>query len=80
MQIAEKIYIYLRKIKKKVKKNIKFFNRSLFKKELIKLGASKIDYLNIINLKKLKKAKNKKEKFNIFIAYYLNHIRLIDNF
>ena len=30
--------------------------------------------------KKLKKAKNKKEKFNIFIAYYLNHIRLIDNF
>ena len=80
MQIAEKIYIYLRKIKKKVKKNIKFFNRSLYKKELIKLGASKIDYLDIINLKKLKKAKNKKEKFNIFIAYYLNHIRLIDNF
>ena len=80
MQIAEKIYIYLRKIKKKVKKNIKFFNSSLFKKELIKLGASKIDYLDIINLKKLKKAKNKNEKFNIFIAYYLNHIRLIDNF
>jgi pantoate--beta-alanine ligase len=42
MQVAKKIYIYLRKIKKKVKKNIKFFNRSSFKKELIKLGASKI--------------------------------------
>ena len=80
MQIAKKIYIYLHKIKKKVKKNMKFFNRSLFEKELIKLGVSKIDYLNIINLEKLKKAKNKKEKFNIFIAYYLNNIRLIDNF
>ena len=47
--------------------------------KLIKLGIKKVDYIEILNSNTLKKVKNKKEKFKIFIAYYLNNIRLIDN-
>ena len=79
MKIAKNIYTYLIKIKKKTKKNFKLFDSSLFKKDLIKIGANKVDYLEIINKKSLQKPKKLKETFNIFIAYYLNKIRLIDN-
>ena len=79
MKIAKNVYNYLIKIKKKTKKNFKLFNSSLFKKELIKLGVDKVDYLEIINKKSLRKPKKLKESFNIFIAYYLNKVRLIDN-
>lgn len=80
MKIAEKVYNYLIKIKRKVKKNIKYLDYPLFKKNLIKIGVNKIDYLELINLKKLQNVKNSKENFNIFIAYYLKKVRLIDNF
>jgi len=80
MKIAKKVYDFLYNIKKRTKKNIKFFNSLLFQKKLIKLGVNKIDYLEIINLEKLKKPTSIKENFNIFIAYYLKNIRLIDNF
>jgi len=43
------------------------------------MGVSKIDYLELYNLKNFKRPKNKKEKFNIFVAYYINKTRLIDN-
>ncbi|MBD1146162.1 pantoate--beta-alanine ligase [Pelagibacterales bacterium SAG-MED28] len=79
MKIAKNVYDYLIKIKKKIKKNSKLFNPLLFKKHLIKLGVSRIDYLEIINLKSLSRPKKPKESFNIFIAYYLNNVRLIDN-
>ena len=79
MKIAKNVYRYLIKIKKKTKKNSKLFNSLLFKKDLIKLGVNKIDYLEIINLKSLSKPRKLKESFNIFIAYYLNKVRLIDN-
>tara|TARA_E500000178_G_C16821726_1_gene661815 strand:- start:96 stop:911 length:816 start_codon:yes stop_codon:yes gene_type:complete len=79
MKIAKDVYNYLIKIKKETKKNFKLFNRSLFKKDLIKLGVKKIDYLEIINQERLQKPKKINETFNIFIAYYLNEIRLIDN-
>ena len=36
-------------------------------------------YLEIINLKSLSRPRKFKESFNIFIAYYLNKVRLIDN-
>jgi len=78
--IAKNIYNYLIYIKKNTKKNIKLFKSLTLQKELIKLGASKVDYLELINVKKLEKPKNKKENYNIFIAYYLKDIRLIDNF
>ena len=49
------------------------------KKELINLYNIKIDYLelrNISNLKNSVKLKNSK----IFFAYYINGVRLIDNY
>ena len=78
INIAGKVYRYL----KKNKKNI--FNESLKKKQLtinkiIKFGINKVDYLEFVNLRTLKKIKTKKDKFNIFIAYYIDKIRLIDN-
>ena len=79
MKIAKNVYKYLIRIKKKTKKNFKLFNSLLFKKDLIKLGINKIDYLEIINLKSLSRPKKFKESFNIFIAYHLNKVRLIDN-
>ena len=79
MRKAKNVYNYLNTIKKKTKKNFKLFNPSLFKKDLIKLGVSKIDYLEIINKNSLQKPKRSNETFNIFIAYYLDKIRLIDN-
>ena len=79
MEIAKNVYNYLIKIKKNTKKKFKLFNFSLFKKDLIKLGVNKIDYLEIINLKSLSRPKKLKESFSIFIAYHLNKVRLIDN-
>ena len=79
MKIAKNVYNYLIKIKKKTKKNFKLFNTLLFKRDLIKLGVNKIDYLEIINLKSLSRPRKVKDSFNIFIAYYLNKVRLIDN-
>ena len=72
-------------------KNLIFFKKKLIKKKNIKNLLSdkkkslnkfyniKIEYLelrNKINLKKTSSLKNSK----IFIAYFLNKIRLIDNF
>ena len=79
MKIAKNVYNYLIKIKKKTKKNFRLFNSLLFKKDLIKLGVNKIDYLEIINLRSLRRPRKLKESFNIFIAYHLNKVRLIDN-
>ena len=79
MNIAKKVYDHLIKFKRKAKYDIKKFNSSSFRKVLFKLGVDKIDYLNIINIENLQKAKNSKENFNIFIAYYIKNIRLIDN-
>ena len=79
MEIAKNVYNYLIKIKKNTKKKFKLFNFSLFKKDLIKLGVNKIDYLEIINQKSLRRPKKAKESFSIFVAYYLNKVRLIDN-
>ena len=79
MKIAKYVTNYLIKIKRKTRKNLKLFNSVILKKDLIKIGVNKIDYLEIINRKTLQKPKKSNETFNIFIAYYLNKIRLIDN-
>ena len=75
----------------KLAKNLISFKRKLSKKiildsflktklnELKKLYGVKIEYFelrNLINLKISKKIKNS----NFFIAYYINNVRLIDNF
>ncbi len=64
------------------KQIFKHFNKA---KEIEKVAntisriCSRVDYLEIRNKHNLKKNINKKN-FKIFIAYYLNSVRLIDNF
>ena len=79
IKIASNIYYYLYKLKKKIKKNYSLFNVNKIKKDLINLGASKIDYLENYDIKNFKKIKRQNKKFNLFIAYYIKKVRLIDN-
>ncbi len=78
--IASKVFKLLKTEKRNLKKGsfIKL-NKSSIIKKLNKLGVKKIDYIECINLNTLKKPLNTNSKFNIFIAYYLNGTRLIDN-
>ena len=50
-----------------------------FKKNLVKKFNVKVEYLECRNLINLKKNIQNKP-FKIFVAYYLNNVRLIDNF
>ena len=79
MKIASDIFNYLRNFKKKIKKNYSLFKIDKIKKDLINLGANKIDYLENYNVKNFKKIKRPNKKFNLFFAYYIKNIRLIDN-
>ena len=49
------------------------------KKDLISLGATKIDYVENLFIKDFRKNKKLKKEFRLFAAYYINNIRLIDN-
>ncbi|WP_440932770.1 pantoate--beta-alanine ligase [Candidatus Pelagibacter sp.] len=77
--IAAKIYEKLVSIKKyiKHKKNIRSF-LNLQKKDLKNNYKIKIDYLELRNIKNLKISSTNKNS-RLFIAYYLNNVRLIDN-
>ena len=77
--IAAKIYEKLVNIKKyiKNKKNIRSF-LNLQKKGLKNNYKIKIDYLELRNIDNLKISSAKKNS-RLFIAYYLNNVRLIDN-
>ena len=78
-------------IASKLTRNLILFKKSLFnseninqlitlkKKELNKLFKVKVEYLENRNKQNLK-ISNKVKNSKIFIAYYLNKIRLIDNF
>ena len=79
MKIASNIYYYLHNLKKKIKNDYKLFNLNKIKKDLKDLGVSKIDYLENYNTKNFQKIKKQSKKFNLFIAYYIKNIRLIDN-
>ena len=65
-------------IKKKIYVNSKIQRFDLLNK-ITTLGAKKIDYLEFLNIRTLKSAKKNDENFNIFIAYYIGNVRLIDN-
>ena len=66
--------------KKKLLKNINLKNLFLMKKkELKKKYDIKIDYLELRNTKNLRLTKIIKNS-KIFVAYYINRVRLIDNF
>ncbi|MDB4845833.1 pantoate--beta-alanine ligase [Candidatus Pelagibacter sp.] len=74
--IAKNLYRFKSKLKK-----IKNVNRYILikKEELVSKFGIKIEYLEVLNESDLKKYKYK-NKFKLFIAYYLDKIRLIDNF
>ena len=75
IKTGSRIYNFLNKLKKKSYINIK-----KTKDEILDIGAKKIEYLEMYNLKTHKKTTHKNKNSKIFIAYYLNNIRLIDNF
>ena len=62
------------------RKKMKDINFSSLKRKILKLGVKKIDYIESINLDNLKRAKKYNENFNIFSAFFINNVRLIDNF
>tara|TARA_B100000579_G_C22814596_1_gene847094 strand:- start:643 stop:1458 length:816 start_codon:yes stop_codon:yes gene_type:complete len=76
---ASKVFKYLKIKKNKIQKNLSTYDFLSTKKDLIKIGVTNINYIELLNLKNLKKPKSIKEKFKIFIAYYLGSVRLIDN-
>ena len=76
IKIASNIYHFLCKAKKKSKD----YNFYYLKNEIIKLGANKVDYVEIYNVKKnFKRSKKFNKDCRIFIAYYIKNVRLIDN-
>ena len=79
IKIASNIFYYLSNLKKNIKKNYNLFDINKIKKDLMNLGASKVDYLENYNIKSFKKIKRPNEKFNLFFAYYIKNTRLIDN-
>ena len=79
IKIAGKIYRYLRDKKRNIISGNFRKQQLVFINEIKLLGVKKIDYLEYINLKNFKSPKSVNENYNIFIAYYLGKIRLIDN-
>ena len=79
MKIASNIYFYLFNLKKKIKKNYNLFNINKIKKDLKNLGANKIDYVEKYDVKSFKRIIKSNKNFNLFFAYYIKNIRLIDN-
>ena len=75
--VGSKIYKLLLKQKRKI--ILKKISLRHIKSEIIKFGVEKIEYLNILDLNKLIKPHKKKMNKKIFIAYYINSVRLIDN-
>ena len=75
-QISENLFIFKKKIK-----NINNINNHIIKekKNLQKIFKVKIEYLELRNTKNLKISKNSIGS-KLFVSYYLNNVRLIDNF
>jgi len=77
---ARQISKYLIMLKSSLKKNNQIHNNILIKKkELKKKFNIKIDYLEVRNEKNLTTL-TKNKKIRLFVAYYINKVRLIDNF
>ena len=78
IKIASKIAVKLDKLKKLSRTN-KSVDLSKCKDELENKFKIKIDYLEFRDENKMK-LDNFKSKYRLFIAYYINGVRLIDNF
>ena len=78
--IASKIFRLLKNEKKKYfKNNLLKYNSNYLKRKIFNLGVKRIDYIEFLNTRTFKRPNKHYPKFNIFIAYYLDGIRLIDN-
>ena len=75
--IASKVYKTLKKSKKNLIKQKNTLNSLKYK--ILRFGIKKIDYLKILDVNKIIKPYKKKSNKKIFIAYYISHVRLIDN-
>jgi len=76
-KIASKIYKLLSDMKKSLIENNSLFKN--LKNKILKLGVTKIDYIELLDINKIIKPFKKNKKYKIFIAYYLGSTRLIDN-
>ena len=74
--IAAKIYNLIKKNKNKIIRSGRVLK---IKKEILLLGIKKIDYIRLLDINKIVKPYKKSKNPKIFIAYYLNKTRLIDN-
>ena len=80
-KLASKVFMLLKKEKNKIKRQKpKKINLLNVKKKVLNIGIKKVDYIDLINLNNLNKVKKYSEKFNIFSAFYVGKVRLIDNF
>ena len=76
-KIASKIYkILVNKKKHLIKKEISL---NTIKNKIIKLGVRKIDYIKLLDVNNLTRRYKKNKKYRIFVAYFLQKTRLIDN-
>ena len=78
--LAAKLITNIMKLKRKLNKesNIKkVLNKT--RNEINKLQNVKIEYLELRNIKNLK-ISNKLKNSKIFVSFYINNVRLIDNF
>ena len=75
--IASKVYELLYKSKKLLimKKNI----LKEIKNKMFQFGVNKIDYIELIDINKQTRPFKKNKKYKLFVAYYLDSTRLIDN-
>ena len=75
--IGGSIYKYLKGNKLNILNNS--YSQNFIKRHIIKLGATKVDYVEILNTNKISNYFFKKDNKRIFVAYYLKNVRLIDN-
>ena len=78
-RIASKTIRYLKNNKRSIRKKLSNFNSANIKRNLKNFGVTKIDYIELFNSKTLTRPRSNRENFKIFIAFYLNKTRLIDN-
>jgi pantoate--beta-alanine ligase len=71
----------LLKLKNEINRNKNNYKKLIFilKKELVKNFDIKIEYLECRNIQNLS-TKILNKPFKLFISYYINNVRLIDNF
>ena len=81
LEVAKQIYLNIKKIRYLNFKYIKSIELYL-KKELKKSGLNNIEYIEIRESKSLKRSKSiiKGKTLRVFVAVYVDNVRLIDNY